>query len=171
MASIRWMQGKYKPQYPEKYVGDLSKITFRSSWEHAVFKWLDATAEIVAWGSEIEVINYFDPMKNKMRKYYMDIKMAYRKSDGTNQITLIEIKPYKQTIRPKANKNKSEKTIHDERATWITNSAKWEAAKKLCDEKGWMFKIWTEKDIYGGIDGTYKPPKVNKAAKPVRRVS
>ena len=169
MASIRWMQGKYKPQFPEKYVGDISKITFRSSWELVVFKFMDETPEIVAWGSEIEVINYFDPMKNKMRKYFMDIKMAYRKADGTAQVTLIEIKPYKQTIKPRANKNKSEKTIFDERATWITNSAKWDAAKKLCDEKGWSFKIWTEKDIYGGIDSGYPAAKSKPKRKPVRK--
>lgn len=31
MSGIRWMQGKYKPQNPDKYIGDLTKITFRSS--------------------------------------------------------------------------------------------------------------------------------------------
>lgn len=94
----------------------------------------------------------------------MDIKMLYKKADGSKQVTLIEIKPYKQTIRPRANKNKSEKTIYDERATWITNTAKWDAARALCAKNGWTFKIWTEKDIYGGIDSGY-PKKAAKTPK------
>ena len=168
MASIRWMRGQFRPKNPEKYVGDINKITFRSSWELAVFTWIDSDPAIVGWGSEIEVIDYYDPVKAKARKYFMDIKMAYRKPDGKPQIALIEIKPYKQTIKPRPNKNKSEKTIYDERTTWMTNSAKWAAARQLCSDRGWEFKIWTEKDIYGGIDETYRKPK---AAKTVRKAS
>jgi hypothetical protein len=29
--SGKWMQGKFKPKNPQKYKGDISKITFRSS--------------------------------------------------------------------------------------------------------------------------------------------
>ena len=27
------------------------------------------------------------------------------------------------------------------------NTAKWEAAKKYCDKRGWQFNVWTEKTI------------------------
>ena len=34
-----------------------------------------------------------------------------------------------------------------EQLTYVKNQAKWEAATKFCNKKGWEFKILTEKDI------------------------
>lgn len=33
----KYYQGKYKPKNPEKYVGDINNIIFRSSWERNFF--------------------------------------------------------------------------------------------------------------------------------------
>jgi hypothetical protein len=32
--------------------------------------------------------------------------------------------------------------------TWVVNKAKWEAAKRVSDAKGWEFKILTEDDLF-----------------------
>ncbi len=58
---------------------------------------------------------------------------------------LIEVKPYLQTIEPKPKKNK--KTMLFETTTWITNNAKWSAAREWCSKNNIEFKILTEKHI------------------------
>jgi len=155
----KWMKGKFKPKNPEKYVGDVDNIIFRSSWELCFMQWCDVTPEIIRYSSEETVIPYFDPVKNTRRRYYVDFKIVTKNADGSYKVTLVEIKPYKQTMKPRANRNKSEKTVLLEQTTWITNKAKWLAAKAYAAEKGWHFKIITEREIFGGIDRGYKPPK------------
>ena len=34
------------------------------------------------------------------------------------------------------------------KASWVINQAKWEAARAWCKQKGIMFRIVTEKEIY-----------------------
>jgi hypothetical protein len=31
--------------------------------------------------------------------------------------------------------------------TWLVNEAKWKAATKVCEKKGWSFQILTEKQL------------------------
>jgi len=88
------------------------------------------------------VIKYLSPIDNKIHKYYMDFIIKTKKG----KIFLVEIKPYNQTIPPKKGKNieSYKKAIK----TYLINQAKWEAAKKLADSKGWEFKIITEKELF-----------------------
>ena len=58
----------------------------------------------------------------------------------------IKVKPLKQTMLPKQRKNKN--AFLKEMKTFAINNSKWEAAKKLCDENGWIFKLLTEKEIF-----------------------
>jgi len=60
---------------------------------------------------------------------------------------LVEIKPKKQCQEPKKKKRVTKGYITEVK-TWITNNAKWEAAKRVSDTKGWKFKILTEDDIF-----------------------
>lgn len=160
----RWMKGKFVPINVHKYRGDPNKITYRSSWELNLFRWADTTDEILLWESEKTIIYYTDPVQSKRRKYYVDMKVAAKQADGTVKVILIEIKPHKQTMKPRAG-NKSDKTLSGELATWTTNQAKWKAARELCAEKGWTFMILTEKDIFAGVDKGFKPKKKSPRTK------
>lgn len=152
----RWMKGKFTPKNPDKYAGNVNKITFRSSWEHVFMRFCDSTPGVLKWSSEETIIPYFDPVTQAHRKYYMDFSMMVTTPNGPKHI-LVEIKPYKQTIKPRANKNKSEKTMITEAATWLTNDAKWKAAREYCQTIGWGFQIITENELFGGIDKGYPP--------------
>lgn len=154
-----WLKGKFTPENPKKYKGDPTNIIYRSSWERAIMAWFDTTPEILAWASEEIAIPYFDPVTNKKRRYYVDFQIVTEKPEGGYKVTMIEIKPYKQTIKPRASARKSEKTILTEQTTWITNKAKWLAAKEYARQRGWEFKIITERELFGGIDRGYKAPK------------
>ena len=152
----RWLKGKYVPQNPKKYKGDINKITYRSSWERTFMVWADSTPEILAWSSETVNIPYYDPVQRKERTYVMDFRIVTKQSDGTNKVFLVEIKPEKQTKKPRGG-NKSEKTMLTEQTAWITNQAKWAAAEKVCKALGWGFVIFTERDLFGNIDRGFKP--------------
>lgn len=43
MAGRQTYKGSFVPENIQKYKGDPRKITYRSSWERYVMKWLDKT--------------------------------------------------------------------------------------------------------------------------------
>ena len=51
-------KGKFTPQNPEKYVGDITSIRWLSLWERGVMHWLDKNEYIKRWGSEIIKVKY-----------------------------------------------------------------------------------------------------------------
>jgi hypothetical protein len=144
----RYYQGVFKPKHPEKYAGDPNNIIFRSGYEYEVFHWCDMNDNVLRWGSEEIYIPYYDPVQKKARKYYPDLIVLLKDKTGNLVKIMIEIKPYKQTIEPKATKGKSKRQYLTEVATYATNTAKWDAAKIFCQKNGLIFKTMTEKDIY-----------------------
>ena len=56
---------------------------------------------------------------------------------------ILEVKPYHQTKPPKQ-KRRTKKFLQ-EAATYAVNQEKWRAADIFCQERGWEFKLVTEK--------------------------
>lgn len=130
----------YKPYNKEKYVGDIDNIVCRSLWERTVCKFCDDHPSIIKWSSEEIPIPYFHPVDKKVKNYYPDFLIQFDQN-GKSKMWMLEIKPKKQTfLKENASKN--------EKLTWITNLAKWEAAKKYCSNHGIEFKIMTEKELF-----------------------
>ena len=117
-------------------------IKYRSSYELAFMTFCSINTNIIKVNCEGIIVPYYSPIDNKMHKYYIDFIIKMK--DG--RIFLIEIKPYNQTIPPKEGKNRNsyEKAVK----TYLINQAKWDAAKRLADIKGWEFKIITEKELF-----------------------
>lgn len=142
-----YLQGKFVPKNPEKYKGDPDKITYRSSYELATFNWCDVTSGVLEWSAETVVIPYFDPVKNKKRRYIVDLWIKYKHVHGDIITELVEVKPMEQCLKPVRGRKK--KSSYDaEVATYITNQAKWEYAKKYAKERGWGFRVITEESIF-----------------------
>lgn len=138
---------KFEPTRPEKYIGDPSKITSRSSWELKLMRWCDMNPSVISWNSEGCVIPYYSRADQKPRRYFMDFVIKMRVSDGTVITYMIEVKPEKQTIMPKATRGKSKKTLLNETYTHMVNTDKWEAAHAYAKKHGMVFKIMTETDL------------------------
>lgn len=136
-------QGVYSPRHPEKYVGDPSKIVFRSSWELEMCRMLDNNKNILRWSSEEIAIPYLKPTTGKVHRYYPDFWVEYRDRNGQIKQELIEIKPYAQ-VNPNV---KSRLTEYD-KLTYAINVAKWQAAQQFCDKKGIKFRILTENSMF-----------------------
>lgn len=145
--ATKYHQGFFKPKNPQKWINP-KNIVYRSHWEFVVMKFLDSNAEVTRIASEEMSICYNDPTQGRIRRYYPDLVIQITK-DNKKQVIVLEIKPFEQTLPPKATKGKQKRTLLREGATYATNKAKWEAAMHFCDDKGFIFKIITEKDIFG----------------------
>lgn len=132
-------RGKYTLINPQKYVGDVNDITYRSIWERNAMRWCDENPNVIEWGSEEFSINYMNPVKGKISKYYPDLFL--RMSDG--KLRIIEIKPKSQTAPPEPQNRRTKKYI-TEVATWAVNSEKWKAAREVAQRNNLSFEIWTE---------------------------
>lgn len=138
--------GKWKPSNPEKYRGDVDAIFYRSGWEAKFFNWCDRNPDVIAWSSEEVIIPYFDPVKNKQRRYFVDFWVKVKTKTGDVKKFLIEIKPEKFTKPPVAPKKKTKRYI-EEQLQYVTNTAKWEAANEVCKKNDMQFLILTESDL------------------------
>ena len=75
----------------------------------------------------------------------MDFKVKYADKNGKIGVMLIEVKPSSKIQKPKPAK-KSKRYI-EEVFEWGVNEAKWKAASEYCKDRGWQFKIMTEKEL------------------------
>jgi hypothetical protein len=142
----KYKQGRYYVKNKEKYKGDITNIWFRSSWEQKVFLYCDMQPSVLEWSSEEVVIPYFWEVDQKVHRYYPDVYMKIKNRDGEIIKYLIEIKPIKDTVI------KESKRMEDYVNNVLVvskNKSKWEAAEKFCKEKGMIFKVLTEKELFG----------------------
>lgn len=138
-------QGIFKPKNPNKYIG--STPVYRSMLELKAFRYLDNNPNVLTWSSESVVIPYISPADGKMHRYFVDLVAKLKSKDGTIKKLLIEIKPEKQTLPPVDTGRKKQSTILYERYHFAVNSAKWEAARSWCGQKGFTFIILNEKHL------------------------
>jgi len=131
--------GRYRVKNTNKYEGDHTKVVYRSLWEKHAFRWCDDNPNVKLWSSEEVVIPYLYEVDNRYHRYFMDLKLVYK--EGT---MLVEIKPDKETRIPTG--NKKTKRYLNESFTYVKNINKWNAAQEYCKERGWVFRIWTEKN-------------------------
>lgn len=144
---MNFKQGIFKPQNPQKYIGDSSNIVYRSGWEKRVMDWCDTNTNIVRWASEEIVIPYISPIDNRGHRYFPDFYVEAKAPDGKVRKLLIEVKPKAQTEPPKVPRRKTRRYI-TEVMTYGVNQAKWEQAKLFCEEKGWEFLVITEQELF-----------------------
>ena len=138
-------KGRFIPKHPKKYAGDANNIIWRSTWERKVMDWLDQSESVVYWSSEELVIRYYNPIDNKIHRYFPDFIVKVKRKDGTVMTHVLEVKPEYQTKKP-TQKRKTGKFIK-EMATYAINQEKWKAADIFCQEHGWQFKLITEKEL------------------------
>lgn len=138
----RFHQGIYRPS--DKCLN--GECVFRSGLELKFMRWCDSNPNVIEWGSECITIPYYDPVKKKNRKYFVDNYVKIREGDVIRKY-LVEIKPHKQTIKPVSTRGKSKKNLLYESLQWETNSQKWESARKFAKKNGMEFIIITEKEL------------------------
>ena len=141
----RFIQGYYTPKNPQKYVGDITKIRYMSSWEHSVHRFLDNNTRVLRWSSEEIVIPYIKPTDGRVHKYYPDYWVEYVNADGEILQEILEVKPAQQT---KPTKSRNPKHRLYEQVTFAVNTAKWEQAILWCKQRNMKFRLITENSIF-----------------------
>ena len=136
--------GRYHIINSKKYVGDPSKIFYRSLWERKFMVYCDNSEAIIEWGSEEIVIPYLSAWDNKMHRYFPDFYIKVRQADGSVKRMIIEVKPKKQCKPPEKNPKRKTKKWYTEVKQWGVNSSKWKYAEKFCKMNDMEFKILTE---------------------------
>ena len=137
----RFAQGKFRLKFPEKYAGNRTP-TYRSSWEYTFMKFCDEHPNVSQWASEAVKIPYRNPLSGKYTIYVPDFFIVYADKTGAQKVELIEIKPANQTHESKLGKSQNNR-LH-----YIVNQAKWTAARAFCKQKGMMFRVINESDIF-----------------------
>jgi hypothetical protein len=143
-------KGKFRPTNPSKYRGDPSKIIYRSSWECKFFRYVDKHPDVIWWASEEYIVPYRSPIDGKMHRYFPDVVVHKKLPNGSKVTTMIEIKPYAQTLPPNPKKKNNtpsgrvSRRYLNEVKTYGVNEAKWKAARNYCMDRGWSFIIMTE---------------------------
>lgn len=150
----KFTQGVYKIQNPEKYVGDINNIIYRSSWELKFCRYCDLNPNIIKWISEPFPIEFWNPVDKKTHKYHPDYYIKVKKNDGTEEGWIIEIKPssqYRLEKKPTLTGNLTEKKIRSynhQMETWIVNRAKFDAAMRYAKANGYKFGAIDENFIF-----------------------
>ena len=158
-----YKQGFYAPKNKDKYIGDPSKIFYRSSWELAFANYCDFSENVKKWGLETITIPYQDN-KGKMRRYIPDYycEITYPNQPDRLDRLVIEIKP-KEEVTPKfltkegqlipANiylEGKTFKAVQNYEYAlkmYNKNLRKWTKAKYWCKQNGMKFLIMTKEDL------------------------
>ena len=159
--SEKYHQGRYDVINKEKYIGDYTRVIFRSSWEFKFCYFLDTNERIRRWACEYIVIPYQD-LKGKFHRYNTDFYIEVYGSQDSNSLKkiVIEVKPYKEyhpdfirynedgsvSVLPlKSNTLKALKSRDYQINTYKKNRLKWEQAKEFCRKNGMEFHVLTEK--------------------------
>lgn len=145
----KFKQGYFNPVYPEKYMGDIREIKYRSGYEYKFMIICDRSPKVKRWASEPMSIEYISPLDGRKHKYWCDFWLDY--GDGVKR--LIEVKPLAQTKKPiyrdldKPGTAKRVENYNYAMKQYIVNIAKWQAAAAFCEKVNWTFHVVTEKDL------------------------
>lgn len=150
------MKGRFTPKRPEKYIGKVDQIFFRSSWELRFMVWADNSNTVLKWGSEEIAIPYIHPLKRdlqgnqKIARYFPDFLMRTIDAKGQVKTVIVEIKPLKESVL-------TEKSSDRDKEAWVVNQAKWAAARAFAARNNAEFAVVTEEQLFW--KGPAKQPK------------
>jgi hypothetical protein len=146
MTFTKTYKGIFKPKNPQKYKGNVDNIIYRSLWERQVMNWLDDNANVIEWQSEEVAVPYISPVDSRWHRYFPDFIAKMKRPDNSIITVMLEVKPAVQTKEPRPSKRKTQKYI-TEVMTWGVNQAKWKYAQDYCNDRGWEFRLITEKEL------------------------
>ena len=142
----KYIQGIFRPKYPEKYKGSIP-VYYRSNMELCALRMLDNNPNVLTYGSESVIIPYTSPLDGRIHRYFVDLVAALKDKTGIIKKLLIEVKPHKLLSPPVFSNRKSQSTLLYENKQYAINMAKFAAAKQWCEKNNYTFLILTEREI------------------------
>lgn len=148
----RIKQGYFNPNNPNKYKGDPTKIIYRSGWEFKFFKFCDDNPMVLEYSSEPIGIKYWNSVERREATYWIDGYMKTQNKQGIIKEWLIEVKPNKFILPPKAPQRLTEKQTYNyvrHAKAYLINTDKFRAAKAYAKSHNMKFGIITENFLFG----------------------
>jgi len=146
-----YVQGYYKIINPGKYIGDVTKIIYRSSYERKFCVFCDNSEKVLKWASEPFPIKYYNPVDKQTHEYNIDFYMKFIQDSGIIGDFIIEVKPKSKLMKPEAPSKQTLKKLtkyNDSIKEYITLNAKFAAARAYARKIGYKFIIVTEDFLY-----------------------
>ena len=91
-------------------------------------------------------IPYRSPADRRVHRYFPDFYIKYKDTNGKIRKSIIEVKPLRQCSPPPKPKKQTRGYIY-EAYEYAKNQAKWKAAREWCLDRGYEFKVMTEKEL------------------------
>ncbi len=142
----KFSKGEYTLKNPKKYLGK-TPVIYRSSWEISLMKVLDENPAVLGWSSESISIPYCNPLTGKWCMYIPDFMAIYLDKKNKQHVEIIEVKPEKEN--PFASVSKTGGRQTRTQLVRAINQAKFGAAMAYCHKRGWVFRVMTERDLFG----------------------
>jgi hypothetical protein len=144
-------QGYYSVINTKKYIGDLTKVIYRSSYERIFYHSLDVDPSVIYWCVEPQQlrIRYWNPTKKRFSHYYPDA-FCLKKVGDREVKCLIEIKPKSKLIKPKPPKVSDPKKNAQylrRLSEYNVIDAKRKASVEYCKMKGMEYIFITERTV------------------------
>jgi hypothetical protein len=167
-GNSRTHQGYYKVKHPEKYIGDINTIIYRSSWEFSFCSWCDMSPSILRWSSEPISVPYMsrvdkldecqknglnpnNPVNWTRKNYHTDFYLTIDKGDNVVEKWFIEIKPsneLKKPFPPKDNATLKEvRSFNIKAKSYLVNESKWASMNLYAQKTGCKFYVFTEIEL------------------------
>lgn len=146
-----FISGNYKVKNPSKYIGDITKIIYRSSWERKFCVFCDSSQKVIKWSSEPFGIKYVSPIDKKIHEYFIDFYVKIEQVNGVIEEYLVEVKPKAQLLKPELPKKNTLKMINvynEQVKRYLVNAAKFAAAKSYAAKIGYKFLVVTEDFLF-----------------------
>lgn len=144
----KFAQGNYEVINKDKYIGNIKKVRYMSSWELVMMQFFDRNPNIKKWSSESIIVPYYSPVDQRNRRYMVDFFVEYIDKHGVTIKEMLEVKPRNQCIPPVSRRGKKKSTYLKEVYTWNVNQAKWKAASAYAKARGMTFRLVDETHIF-----------------------
>lgn len=146
-----YVNGLYRIKNLDKYVGNPEQCLYRSSYERHFMNRCDGDDNVLKWSSEPFTIPYICPITGKKKNYLIDFYARMIIETGEVQDFLIEVKPKAKLIKPISPKKETLKKLKNynyQVKEYLTNIAKFAAAKNYALKIGHKFIVITEEQLF-----------------------
>jgi hypothetical protein len=110
-------------------IGSGASVAFESALERDWLIFLDYNPHVTAIREQPFTVSFRDD-KHRARRYTPDCMAEVRESDGSMTITVYEVK-YREDLL----------------TNWKSLKPKFNAVRQYCRERGWKFRVVTERDV------------------------
>lgn len=144
-------EGYYMVVNEDKYIGDVSNVIYRSSYELNFYRELDLDDDVIYWVVEPPElkIRYFNPVRQKWSYYFPDA-FCVKMINGKQVKCLLEVKP-KSKLKPPAKYNGSDpkrlKAYQNRLGEYKIIDAKRKASIDFAKMKGMHYIFITERTV------------------------